>query len=117
NKSPQHPLTSSSIDLTAHVDETDLTNTTQQELPLSSSTQEASNQPLNDISNNSQEEIDPSIKEVVTFASLTPYVDASIKFPEVCPCGGSWKGYFENVQVSYLLLPESVLFIFNCELG
>jgi hypothetical protein len=109
-KGPQHPLTSSSIDLTAHVDETDLTNT-QKELPLLSSNQEASNQPQNDLSNNSQEKIEPSIKEVVTFASLTPYVDASIKFPEVCPCGGSWKGYFENVQVSYLLLSESVLLI------
>lgn len=113
-KGPQRPLTSSSIDLTTHADETALSNSTRQELPLSSNAPEASNLHQHDCLNNSQEKLDPSLKESVTFASLTPYIDASIKFPDVCPCGGSWKGYFENVQVSHLFLSVSVLFIVHC---
>jgi hypothetical protein len=106
----QQPSTSSSTDLTTHVDESNLTNGSQQapNKPLSSSLPEPHQQ--NDHSSNAPKNVDRSGKEVVTFASLTPYVDASIKYPDLCPCGGLWKGYFENVQVSYTYVQNIISF-------
>ena len=65
------------------------------------------NEPLCAEKGNDQDEIDTKVESLIgglkskvgTFASLTPYIDASTTHPDVCPCGGSWKGYFENVQV------------------
>jgi hypothetical protein len=64
-------------------------------------------QPDDMLSVNSQGRSDESLAvptvnadDVVTFATITQFNDASTEHPESCPTGGSWKGYFENIQVS-----------------
>jgi len=71
-------------------------------------------------SNNAKEEEDDKKSEpsdVVTFANVSNYSDAGKTHPESCPVGGSWKGYFENVQVrkdrKSSRVPETFFLFFN----
>jgi hypothetical protein len=49
-----------------------------------------------------QQEATPA-KEAVTFATTSPdeppFTEAATKYPDKCPPGGAWKGYFETATV------------------
>mmetsp|Transcript_6698 Transcript_6698/g.9718 ORF Transcript_6698/g.9718 Transcript_6698/m.9718 type:complete len:947 (-) Transcript_6698:109-2949(-) len=92
---------SSSVDVTRDVKESDPPHSViVSNGPVDSTSETLIQQPNDIMKGIQQNSANPTITESdVTFASLTPFIDAAVKYPETCPCGGSWKGYFENVQI------------------
>ena len=74
--------------------------------------------------NTSDEKDEDSEKDKETYGSGEYYKDANSIYPSICPKGGSWKGYFENVlsgpartrdKKSTTRVEETFYLFFNCK--